>query len=288
MESKDKKVIYIGIVMIALLLISTTGVVILNSKNKNSLNSEKLHSESLLSEKLQIEKELAKVENDLESLKTQFSANEKILGETQATLAEKGKRLAFLSKEIGTLNKNKKELEDLQLAKSKLDADYAILKSDSEKIASRNKDLQNSVAILESEKNGLAKKLSDSELYRTDNFEIFGSRGNKKDKLTYCASRTKKMNINFDVPQSLTSEISFNITTPSGTTITPDNKSLTWNVVQNPASFTASLSSLTGEFEQARQVVLTYVSKEKLLSGEYKITIFSDGNTIGNCRVKLK
>ena len=82
--------------------------------------------------------------------------------------------------------------------------------------------------------------------------------------------------------------ISFKIITPAGTTITPEDKSLSWTIEQNSWNFTASLSSVTGEFEASRKVVLTYTSKEKLKSGEYKIQIFSNDKNIGNCRVKLK
>jgi hypothetical protein len=78
------------------------------------------------------------------------------------------------------------------------------------------------------------------------------------------------------------------LTTPSGTTINPDDKSLTWTFPQDSRNFTASLSTITGEFEQSRQVVLNYLPKGKLAKGEYKIQIYSGDKNIGNCRIVLK
>ncbi|NMB50818.1 MAG: hypothetical protein GX999_00635, partial [Bacteroidales bacterium] len=66
------------------------------------------------------------------------------------------------------------------------------------------------------------------------------------------------------------------------------NASLTWDIAPDPRNFTASLSSVSGDFEQSRTVSLTYASKEKLPKGEYKIQILCNDITIGNCRVRLK
>ena len=125
-------------------------------------------------------------------------------------------------------------------------------------------------------------------MYRTDNIELYGSRGNKKDKLTIYAGRTKKLNLNFEVPQNLTEAISFKIVTPTGTTITPEDKSLSWVTEPYSHNLTASLSSGPGDFGVPRKVVLTYNAKEKLTSGEYKIQILSADKIIGNCRIKLR
>ena len=102
------------------------------------------------------------------------------------------------------------------------------------------------------------------------------------------ASRTKKLNMTFEVPQSLTETISFKIVTPTGSTINPDDKAISWYFPLDSRNFTASLSSVTGEFEQSRQIVLSYASKVKLVKGEYKIQILSNDNHIGSCRILLK
>jgi hypothetical protein len=152
----------------------------------------------------------------------------------------------------------------------------------------QNKDLQNTLSSLESEKKGLALQFENAQKVNTDNFMVTATRGKKTERIVIKATRTKKLNMTFEVPQSLTEAISFKIITPSGATINPDEKSLSWKFPLDERNFTASLSGVTGEFEKSRQVVLNYAPKEKLVRGEYKIQILSDGKNIGNCRIMLK
>jgi myosin heavy subunit len=287
-SENNKSVIYIGIAVIILLLISTGAFMIQNSKNKRNLQAEKLRTESLLSEKLLVEKELAKVKADMAACQALKDETEKKLTAIEASIAEKDKRIAYLSNQSGALSKTRKELEELQKTKAELDNTYTALKSEHDKMLGISNDLKAAVAKLESEKAELASKMQQTELYNTDNFRIYGSRGKNKEKLTFWAFRTKKLNLNFDVPQNLTDAISFKLTTPTGSTVNPETAELSWKVLDNPRNFTASLSPVTGEFEPSRQVVLTYAPKEKMEKGEYKIQIFSNSVNIGNCRVRLK
>jgi myosin heavy subunit len=286
-SSNDRKLFYIALAVILLLLVSTSVALIFNSKNKKSLNAEKLRYETVLSEKLQAEKELEKVKNDLASLRSKLAETEKSLSDIKGTVADKEKKLATLSRDSYNYNKAKKELTELQNKMAEIDRQYSGLKSDYDKLMSQNNDLQNSLSQIESQKRDLAAKLEQAEMYNTDNFATYGTRG-KKEKITFYACRTRKLNLNFDVPQSLTEGISFRIITPDGNTITPEDKALSWNVNMDPALFTASLSAITGEFESSRQVNLRYAPKDKLKPGEYKIQILCNTRNIGNCRIKLK
>ncbi len=92
----------------------------------------------------------------------------------------------------------------------------------------------------------------------------------------------------FEVTQTLVETLSFKIITPAGSTINPDDKAMAWCFLYSNRNLTSSLSPITGEYEQSKQVVLTYAPKVKLIKGEYKIQILSGENNIGNCRVKLK
>lgn len=283
----NRTLTYVGAVIIALLLISTVLAIVSNSRKKRDLNAEKLRTEALLSEKTAVDKELENLKNDFSILRDKADASEKLLAAAESEISEKERRISSLSRANSSLNKDKKELEELRLVKADLDKEYADLKSNHEKLVSRSNELENSLAALESQKSDLVQKLQMVETFNTDNFQVYGSRG-KNDNLTFRACRTKKLNVDFEVPQNLTETISFKITTPSGTVITPDDKALAWTVSQAPRNYTASLSAVTGEFEQSRQVSLTYAPKEKLASGEYKIQIICKEKNIGNCRVRLK
>lgn len=284
---RQKTVTYVGAIVIVLLLIGIVITSVSNSKRKKNLNAEKLTSEKLLSEKLSVEKELAKLQADFSALKQKSDANAKLLAETNNKIADIEKKINALSGENRSLRSNRKELEELKKIKADLEKESAQLKSDYDKLMAQNKDLQNSLSTLETEKKNIALQLENAKKINTDNFLVTATRGKKTEKIVIKASRTKKLNMTFEVPQSLTEVISFKIVTPSGTIINPDDKSLTWTFPMDSRNFTASLSFVTGEFEQSRQVVLNYVPKVKLLKGEYKIQILCDGNIIGNCRIML-
>jgi myosin heavy subunit len=287
-NNRQKTIIYVGAVIIALLLIGIFLMLGSNKKNKRNLNNEKIASEKLLSEKLNGEKELTKLQADFSSLKQKSDANTKLLAETNTKIAESEKRINSLSGENRSLRANRKELEDLKKVKADLEKESSRLQSDYEKLLAQNKDLQNSLSSLETEKNNLAIQFEKAMKINTDNFLVTATRGKKTEKIVIKASRTKKLNMTFEVPQSLTEAISFKIVTPSGTTINPDDKTLSWTFPLDSRSLTASLSTVTGEFEQSRQVVLNYAPKGKLVKGEYKIQILCDNNNIGNCRIILK
>ena len=289
MEEKRQKVItYVGASVIALLLIGIFFTVGSNKKNKRNLNTEKIASEKLLSEKLTGEKELAKLQTDFSALKQKSDANTKLLAETNIKIADSEKKINSLSGENRSLRADRKELVELKKTKADLEKESSQLKSDYDKLMAQNKDLQNSLSSLETEKKNVALQLENAQKINTDNFLVTATRGKKTEIFVIKASRTKKLNMTFEIPQSLIEAISFKIVTPSGTTINPDDKSLTWTFPLDSRNYTASLSAVTGDFEQSRQVVLNYVPKVKLEKGEYKIQILGDGNSIGNCRIMLK
>jgi myosin heavy subunit len=284
----QKTITYAGAVIIALLflgLILTIGIL---AKNKKNLSAERLTSENLLTGKSKVEEELAKTKNDFSVLKQQYDANTKLLSETDSKIAENDKRINALSYENRSLRANKKEMEELKKTKSELETEFSQLKSEHDRLLAQGRDLQNSLNSLEEEKKNLASKFERAQLYNTDNFLVTATRGKKTEKIVICASRAKKLNMTFEVPQSLTEAISFKIVTPTGSTISPDDKAMSWFFPLDTRTFTASLSSIPGEFEQSRQVVLNYSPKGKLVKGEYKIQILCDGNNIGNCRLMLK
>jgi hypothetical protein len=284
----QKTITYAGAVIIALLflgLILTIGILV---KNKKNLSAEKLTSENLLSGKSKVEEELAKTKNNFSVLKQQYDANTKLLSETGSRIAENDKRINALSGENRSLRANKKELEELKKTKAELETEFLQLKSDRDRLLSQYNDLENSLNFLETEKKNIAAQFENAQLHNTDNFLVTATRGKKTEKIVICASRAKKLNIAFEVPQNLTETISFKIITPSGATINTDDKAMSWLFPLDSRNFTASLSSITGKFEQSRQVVLNYAPKSKLVKGEYKIQILSDGNNIGNCRLMLK
>jgi myosin heavy subunit len=284
----QKTINYAGVGIIVLLIL---GLILLfgsNTKNKKNLRNEQTTSETRLFENQKLEGNLEKLKSDFSALKQKSDANVKLLSEANSKIAENEKRINALSVENRSLRANKKELADLKNIKAELEREFFQLKSEHDKLLAQYKDLESKITSLEKEKNELVSQLEKAQLHNTDNFLVTATRGKKTEMVVIFASRAKKLNIAFEVPQTLTETISFKIITPTGTTINPDDKAMSWVFPLDSRNFTASLSSLTGEFEQSRQVVLNYAPKGKLIKGEYKIQILSDGNNIGNCRIKLK
>jgi len=288
MESEQDRKVIIGAVILVLLLLLAIGAFFVNAKTKRNLNAEKLKSESLLSERVQVEQELEKVKNDLASLQEVNEASSKEIADMQTSLTQKDRTIASLSRARKTLEENNAELEVIKEEKDGLENEYARLKTEFEEKTAENETMQNNLVAIEEEKESLESQLREMSLYSSDNFLAYGSRGRKREKLSFWSCLTKKLNVQFEVPQDLSEEISFTITTPSGTTITPDNSSLSWDILPDKDSYTASLSSMPGKAEQMRTVSLTYLAEEKLDKGEYKIEIICNDKNIGNCRLRLK
>ncbi|MGC1392495.1 MAG: hypothetical protein WA816_15775 [Bacteroidales bacterium] len=289
---KEKTLKYAGTSIIVLLLITATITFVSNSKNKRNYNEEKIRNESISSQKLQVSQELEKVKNDMAALTAEKESDKKLITTTDSKLAEAEKRLAHMSKENSSLLVDRNDLVQLRKTKSYLDKAYEDLKLKQETASSRIKELENSTIILDAQKKELSENLADAEKYRTSNIEIYGSGGNKKDKLTFIARRTKKLNLIFDVPQNLNEPISIKIITPEGKTITPSDKTITSSIGSDINYLTASLSTILpavpGNINSSQKVTIVYTPEEIFKAGEYKIQINSNGRNIGNSRLKLR
>lgn len=281
---KTDKLTIAGIAIIVLVLIAA-GAIITNSRINRGLKNEKHQNEALISQKLQTSQDLNKTKNDLSALTSKNEATEKSLKTTQSSLALNEKKVVELN---STLKQDKIEMSKLQASYTELEKSYSDQKIETEAANKRIQDLENSSMLLDAEKRDLISKLENAEKYRSDNMEIYGSTGNKRDKITFMARRTKKLNISFEIPQSLTGKMSMKIVTPSGGFMIPENQYLSWSVRPYSSNMTAGLSGLQGEFEKSQKVMVTYMLPEKLTAGDYEIQIISDDKDIGNCRIRLR
>lgn len=257
-------------------------------KTNNKLNEEQLRYEKLMAEKTQADADIAKLKSDLEALNTKLNENQKLLEETNTRLAAAERRARALAGESAALKACRTEMDELKKAKADLESVAENLKSEIEKLTAKSNELQKNNALLEEEKKQLAAKLDEMMLYDSDNMMVTAVRGKTTEKPVIVARRAKKLNISFDVPKSLTEEIRFRIKTPSGQTLTAENSDISWSISFNASDLTASLSPVTGEFEESRQVNLTYTPKEKLAAGIYSVELICRNKTIGNCRVRLR
>lgn len=226
------------------------------------------------------------------ALTAKEESDKKLITAADSKLAEAETQIAHISKQNSSLLNDRNDLAQLRKTKSDLNIAFEDLKLREETESSRIKELENSTIILDAQKKELSENLSYSEKYKSSNIEIYGSRGNKKDKLTFIARRTKKLNLSFDVPQNLNEPISIRMNTPEGKTITPSKNTITSSIRPDLNYLTASLSAnppmVTGNINSSQKVTISYTPGERFKAGEYKIQIFSNDKNIGNCRFSLR
>lgn len=270
----------------------TTGIFI--SKNmelKHGLNDQKLKNESLLSEKLALDKEINQFKNEINSLSGKSAQTDKLLAETRLKLSEKEQAFAHLLKENSTVKGLQKQLAELRDLHEDFMHQISVLKMQNETMETENQNLHNTIASLELERDDLMKQveLAQAESFmKADNYQVDASRNINKEKLTVKAKRTKKMSVIIDVPQDLAANLGFNLTTPDGKVITEKSKTLSWKVVNNDETLTASLNSKDDNLIVTHQVKLTYTPTSTMKPGVYKIGILNKGKNVGNCRVQLR
>jgi len=274
-----------AVIIIALLMLTLGGV---KSKNriKADLLSEKNRSEALVTEKSQLEQEIAKFKQEIASLQGKSDAADKLLEEANAKLAASQRRINNLSRQSNESAESlKKELADVQALKADLEQKYSALNLNYEQLVAQNNDLKSS---LEAANAKLAQTVQENAMYDANNFQVSAFKGKTGERLTAKGCMARRLNITFDVPQSLTESVSFKVTTPDGTVAGPDDKALSWTFPSEFSELTASISPLSGVFEAAKPVKLTYAPGKRLKKGEYKIEVFSSSSPLGNCRITLK
>lgn len=284
---KENGIIYVGVGIISLLLITTVFAFVSNSRNKKRFNTEQIQSDSLRNVNLKLQSDLGQLTNEQTVLTSRNDSAMQSLAKADTRTKEMERRISTLRRDNTALTEDRKQLSQLQTEKAALDSSYTGLRQESEKISAQNKELQRSLSDLETRHKDVTGRFEMAGLYDSDNFAAYGSRGKEKEKLTIRARCTKKLNVNFDVPQDLKDPITYTIITPAGTTINPGDQGVSLRYVQDAGNYTASLSGLA-VIEQPRKVELSYATKEKLMKGEYKIEIFSNSRNIGNCRLVLK
>lgn len=289
MKMKKEKLIAGIVTVLFVASLITVGIVFRSNLSlKSGLNEEKLRSESLLSQKLALDKEIYNFQLELASLKGKNTELDNLLADADKQLTEKQKTIALLSKDNANLKDLKKQLSDIQKMKSDLEKQVAMLQDNNNKLMAENEGLQQSLLSLQAQNIAQAQDLELLRNSYADNFQVVTTKNNKKDRLTINATRTKKMSVNFEVPKNFSDGVTFKLTTPDGKTVTGEDKSLSWSFPEDSKIMTASLSGGDGDIQVTRSVNMTYIPKERLKRGTYRIEILNDGKYIGSCRVKLK
>ncbi len=287
MKTKSTKENIIAVSAIILLVMSVIGTgVYYNSNNflNKSLHDEKLKSELILSEKLSLQKEIEKFQSDINSLKGKNEELDKLLYVTSSKLTEKENRIENLNKDNSSLQNIRKQLKELNRLKLEFEEKYLGMERT---VANLNKEKENLNLLLVSaqqENKQLATNLEILSSMTADNYLIEPTM--RKGKLTAQARRTKKISVNFKVPENMVESISLKITKPDGKQISGNESGLSYTASNDDENYFASLSKT--EIKVNKKIEMTYEPKEKLKAGIYKIEMYNANIYIGACNVKLR
>lgn len=288
---KVKIIAVVASIVLLLAVVTSAYFISTNSSLKSGLNSEKLRNESLLSEKLALEKEIMKFKNEIDLLNGKNTQTDKLLTDAHMKLSENGKAIARLNTENATVKSLKKQIAEIKAMKEDLMHQVSELNSKNLALAAENQQLQKSLASMQLERNDLLKQMDlahAESIQKADNYQVDTYRNIKREIQTVKAKRMKMMSVFIDVPKELTTGVSFTITTPDGKVINEKDKSISWKVLNNEATLTASLNPSDDHLVVTQQIKLTFAPTSKMKPGIYKIGILNNSKNIGNCRIRLQ
>ncbi|HCR54694.1 MAG TPA: hypothetical protein DIW27_09775, partial [Cytophagales bacterium] len=248
--------------------------------------SEKLKSEKMLSEKLSLDKEIVKLKQSISSLQGKNADLDKMLSSASSKIAMKESELKKMQKENASLKQYKQQLADIQKIKSDLETQISSLTNSLNASNKEKESLNRLVADLQLKNKDLMNELNQMQIASLDDIRIEAF---KKNKLTVSAKKTKKLDVNFLIPASNSSEnLQFKITDPNGKLLTPADGTIAFVETDDASLLTADLSN-TLYLKQTKQVKMQYTPKSKLKPGVYRIEILnSDSKYMGSLQVRLR
>ncbi|HCM75074.1 MAG TPA: hypothetical protein DIS90_01735 [Cytophagales bacterium] len=272
-------------------LLALTLVALINFYQDNNaleagINSEKLKSEKMLSEKLSLDKEIVKLKQSISSLQGKNADLDKMLSSASSKIAMKESELKKMQKENASLKQYKQQLADIQKIKSDLETQISSLTNSLNASNKEKESLNRLVADLQLKNKDLMNELNQMQIASLDDIRIEAF---KKNKLTVSAKKTKKLDVNFLIPASNSSEnLQFKITDPNGKLLTSADGTIAFVETDDASLLTADLSN-TLYLKQTKQVKMQYTPKSKLKPGVYRIEILnSDSKYMGSLQVRLR
>ena len=279
----------IAAIVTGLLIISLAALIFTYESSltlEAGLNSEKLKSEKILAEKLSLDKEIVKLKQSISSLQGKNSDLDKMLSVTSSKLAIRESEVKKMQKENASLKEYKQQVAEIQKIKGDLERQIATLNSSLNSSNMEKEMLNKTVADLQQKNKSLLDEMKQMQLASLDDIRVEAL---NKNKLTVSAKKTKKLDVNFLIPASNSSDkMQFKITDPNGRLLTPMDGSISLVLTDDAPIFTADNSSMT-YLKQTKQVKMEYKPKKKLKPGVYRREILNGDNVyMGSLQVRLK
>lgn len=256
---------------------------------KKQLKDEKIKFEASLSDKLQLNKTIDRIKADLISLTKKNDDLNKSIVETNGKLREKEAIIKRMTAENASVKKLKKQIDELEALKNKLDKDLSEIRLVADNLRSENAKLNELLATVQKDNEALAFNNSILKAMTADNYRIEALKG-KNEKLTVNAKRTNKLFVTMDIPSSSEHGLYFKVVTPDGTEYSSKTDlSANIKIIDTPEGLLASNDDENGALVSGKKrIEMSYKPNEKLKKGVYQFNIYNEKTYIGSTQLRLK
>jgi myosin heavy subunit len=252
-----------------------------NSGLKKEVDTERLKTENVLAEKLKLDKQIVEFRKDLASLNGKNTELNDFIAELQGKLDEKEGALKRLGNENGSLRRFRKEAEDLRKMKEQLQTQVAEMGEKNNKLEAEILQLNQTIAGLQQQNQGLNHQINEMLAYNGANFKIEVVR-RKQEKLTHRAKRTHTILVSFDLPKKEgRRNFRFDLQSPTGTNLPGDLR------VESVASGNLSASIDSSVSAGKDRITMSFTPEARLSEGTYSIFIFEGNNYVNNLQFRL-
>jgi hypothetical protein len=283
-----KKKLLIPLILVILALIGGIAYLLGNLEQQKQINRDMQELAELDKQEMENEYERfalqysemkTQINNDsiVEQLTQEQMKTQKLLEELKKVKADDAREITRLKKELATV---REVLRSYIIQVDSLNRLNESLKQENTRVNAVLQERNSQIAGLSSEKASLSEKVAIAAQLDATNISL--SLLNKRDKPTKKLKDTKKMQVNFTITKNVTASnghrtLYVRIQNPGGNTLRGggtfpyENKNLEYTMKKN-IEYTGEEMSLT----------LYWTVSQMLEAGDYRVSIFVDGNMIGS------
>ena len=283
-----KKKILIPLIVVILALLGGVAYLFMNLEEQKQVNRDMQELAEL--DKQEMENEYERFALQYSEMKTQINNDsiveqltqeqlktQKLLEELKKVKADDAREITRLKKELATV---REVLRSYIIQVDSLNRLNESLKQENSRVNAELEQRNTEIAGLSSEKASLSEKVAIAAQLDATNIQM--TLLNKRDKATKKLKDTKKMQVNFTITKNVTASngnrtVYVRIQNPGGNTLSGggtfpyENRNLEYSMKK------------TVEYTGEEMTIATYWNVTQMLEGgQYRVSIFADGNMIGS------
>jgi len=258
-----------------------------NSRLQNDVNDGKLTTESLLSEKLLLDKEIARLRKEQQTLTAENRKVNVVIALNSRELDELRRQNQKLTQQSTLSSSLNKQLQQQIKTNNEMERNIEMLNDSVAHLTGQNEDILNLLANSKID-NAILKEIANGrQASIVTNSLTEATKRNKK--LTITAAKTQNITLTADVPAE-SQGLALKVTSPDGRVISSAYGEVAVKVIHvdanNPQAFFVARNSAAGR--QYKRIEMTFKPNEKLKSGIYIVEVVDTMTSIGSLQVRLR